>query len=64
MRRVSRFATPFFVKTYNDYGLGFYCTDSLEMAKEWGVSDHRNGYANCYELEYDGLRILKICSKR
>ena len=23
-------------KTYNDYGLGFYCTDSLEMAKEWG----------------------------
>ena len=24
-------------KRYNDYGLGFYCTDSLEMAKEWGV---------------------------
>ncbi len=23
-------------KTYNDYGLGFYCTDSLDMAKEWG----------------------------
>ena len=23
-------------KPYNDYGLGFYCTDSLEMAKEWG----------------------------
>ena len=21
-------------KVYNDYGLGFYCTDSLEMAKE------------------------------
>ena len=20
-------------KTYNDYGLGFYCTDSLEMAQ-------------------------------
>ena len=20
-------------KVYNDYGLGFYCTDSLEMAK-------------------------------
>ena len=47
-------------KTYNDYGLGFYCTDSLEMAKEWGVSDHRNGYANCYELECDGLRILNL----
>ena len=24
-------------KPYNDYGLGFYCTDSLEMAKEWGL---------------------------
>ena len=21
-------------KAYNDYGLGFYCTESLEMAKE------------------------------
>ncbi len=21
-------------KRYNDYGLGFYCTDSLDMAKE------------------------------
>ena len=24
-------------KKYNDYGLGFYCTDSIDMAKEWGV---------------------------
>ena len=24
---------------YNDYGLGFYCTDSIDMAKEWGVND-------------------------
>ena len=29
-------------KTYNDYGLGFYCTDSLDMAKEWGVSHDQN----------------------
>lgn len=47
-------------KPYNDYGLGFYCTDSLEMAKEWGVSQERNGYANCYELECDGLKILDL----
>ena len=33
-------------KIYNDYGLGFYCTDSVEMAKEWGLSENRNGYAN------------------
>ena len=47
-------------KRYNDYGLGFYCTDSLEMAKEWGVSHDKDGYANCYELECDGLRILDL----
>lgn len=47
-------------KPYNDYGLGFYCTDSLEMAKEWGVGKERDGYANCYELECDGLRVLDL----
>ena len=47
-------------KIYNDYGLGFYCTDSLEMAKEWGVSDGKNGYANCYELECENMKILDL----
>ena len=47
-------------KKYNDYGLGFYCTDSLEMAKEWGVTDGKDGYANCYELECDNLKILDL----
>ena len=49
-------------KPYNDYGLGFYCTDSLEMAKEWGVGKNQDGYANCYEIECDGLRILDLNS--
>lgn len=22
-------------KPYNDYGMGFYCTEHLELAKEW-----------------------------
>ena len=47
-------------KPYNDYGLGFYCTDSLEMAKEWGVGKDRDGYANCYEIECEGLQILDL----
>lgn len=47
-------------KTYNDYGLGFYCTDSLTMAKEWGVGKDQDGYANCYEIECDGLTILDL----
>lgn len=47
-------------KTYNDYGLGFYCTYDLEMAKEWGVSEQRDGFANCYDLECEGLKILDL----
>lgn len=47
-------------KTYNDYGLGFYCTEEIEMAKEWGVNFDRNGYANIYEIETDSLNILDL----
>ena len=32
----------------------------MDMAKEWGVSLDKNGYANCYELECDGLEILNL----
>ena len=44
-------------KTYNDYGLGFYCTEELEMAKEWGASIDRNGYANKYSIKTNGLSV-------
>ena len=47
-------------KVYNDYGQGFYCTDILTMAKEWGASFDQDGYANCYELQCDGLKILDL----
>lgn len=47
-------------KSYNDYGLGFYCTDSSEMAMEWAVAKDRDGYANSYELDCDGLSILDL----
>lgn len=54
--------TPLFGygKPYNDYGLGFYCTNSLEMAKEWGVGKEQDGYANCYEIDCEDLRILDL----
>ena len=32
-------------KTYNDYGQGFYCTESLDLAKEWSVDEGRDGFA-------------------
>ena len=47
-------------KAYNDYGLGFYCTDSLEMAKEWAVGKEQDGYANCYEIDCSDLKILNL----
>ena len=49
-------------KRYNDYGLGFYCTDSIEMAKEWGVSLDRDGFAIIYDIEMDGLSVLDLNS--
>lgn len=47
-------------KPYNDYGRGFYCTEYLDLAKEWACSDYHGGYANKYELDTDGLRILDL----
>lgn len=44
----------------NDYGLGFYCTESLDLAKEWGVSDESDGFANEYELDTNGLSLLNL----
>ena len=45
--------TPIFGygKPNNDYGLGFYCTKQLDLAKEWSVDEKRDGFVNCYELE-------------
>lgn len=47
-------------KVYNDYGLGFYCTEQLAMAKEWGVSRKKDGIANCYEIDCIDLKILNL----
>ena len=47
-------------KSYNDYGVGFYCTENPNMSKEWGVGNDHNGYANEYRIECDGLNILDL----
>ena len=44
----------------NDYGLGFYCTESKELAKEWAVSSLTNGFANRYTLDAEYLKILNL----
>ena len=36
-------------KPYNDYGIGFYCTEHLELAKEWACTKNIDGFVNEYE---------------
>ena len=45
---------------HNDYGLGFYCTESIELAKEWACSIETDGFANQYELDLSDLSVLSL----
>ncbi len=47
-------------KRTNDYGYGFYTTESIELAKEWACADNRDGFANCYETDLEGLSVLNL----
>lgn len=47
-------------KQNNDFGLGFYCTESEELAKEWAVSSLHNGFVNRYSLDTEYLKILNL----
>ncbi len=47
-------------KKNNDYGAGFYCTENIELAKEWACTEGQDGYANRYVLDMAGLKILNL----
>lgn len=57
-----RIETPKFGygKRYNDYGLGFYCTEDFRMAAEWAVNYQRDGFVNKYSLEDTDLMVLNL----
>lgn len=44
----------------HDYGMGFYLTESIALAKEWAVCkpNEMNGFVHQYELDINGLKIL------
>lgn len=46
----------------NDFGMGFYCTESEALAMEWAVSDLHDGYANCYTMDTEYLKVLHLNS--
>ena len=49
-------------KKNNDFGMGFYCTQSDHLAKEWAVSSLRNGFSNRYVMDTEYLNILNLNS--
>lgn len=52
-------------KSWNDYGKGFYCTEFIELAKEWACSEeNKNGYANAYTIDTEGLTVLNLSDEK
>lgn len=49
-------------KKNNDFGLGFYCTENIDLAKEWAVSSLSDGFANRYTLDTEYLNVLNLNS--
>ena len=47
-------------RKHNDYGYGFYCTEDMDLAREWSVTKEHDGYLNSYVMETSGLRILDL----
>ena len=47
-------------KRSNDYGCGFYTTESEELAMEWACADKQDGFANRYETDLEGLSVLNL----
>ncbi len=44
----------------NDYGRGFYCTEDIELAREWAALDENGGFVNRYVLDITGLNCLDL----
>ena len=41
--------------------MGFYCTENVELAKEWACSNNEtNGYANQYEIDLSSYKVLDL----
>lgn len=49
-------------KLTNDYGRGFYCTENVELAKEWACMKGTDGVANIYQFDISGLKVLDLNS--
>ena len=50
-------------KIHNDYGPGFYCTKERDLAMEWAVQETHDGFANRYEFDLTGLKVIDLSAK-
>lgn len=48
---------------HNDYGLGFYCTEDAELAKEWACPEARDGFSNIYDFNIEDYKVLDLHSE-
>ncbi|MCL1982096.1 MAG: DUF3990 domain-containing protein [Clostridiales bacterium] len=48
----------------NDYGIGFYCTENLELAKEWACNSQKGGFANAYSLDTSDIAVLELAGSK
>lgn len=51
-------------KKANDFGLGFYCTESEQLSKEWASSPNCVGYSNKYVININHLNIMRLSDKK
>ena len=49
-------------RPFNDYGPGFYCTEDVDLAKEWACPSDADGFANRYDFSLDALSVLDLSS--
>lgn len=49
-------------KKNNDYGRGFYCTEDINLAREWAVDEGRDGYVNSYDIDISPLKMINLNS--
>ena len=48
-------------KVSNDYGQGFYCTENIEMAREWACKGKEPpAFVNIYEVDLSRLKVLNL----
>lgn len=47
-------------RPFNDYGPGFYCTEDVDLAKEWACPSDTDGFANRYDFPLDALAVLDL----